>query len=325
MIELLRLSQIYAPIIAMHAPIDLRRTQHAMWLAEELNFSRAAARASLSPTAFSRSIQMLEKALGLQLFERGTRHVEVTAAGAQWLTQARSVLTSAGNLSALASELSQGDGGELRIGATPLALDCGLSDALLALRQRRPRLQLYVDSGQWLRMRGQLLADQIELFVGYPGTSSDQQDCVVLPLIDQPVSVFANACHPLAAQGQCTFQQILTYPWACVQLAPSIRSDLEALAYGSTSPLVLETDNQALLRSTMMQSDTLLLTWPQWLKEDLACGRVVDIGARVNPRPPAALQQLSCAVVHRIARGLSPAAQQLIQMLGSVNYPDKQD
>ena len=301
----------------MNALIDLRRAQHAVWLAQELNFARAAARACLSPTAFSRSIQALEASLGLQLFERGTRHVAVTAVGAQWLDQAQATLALAGNLSALAADLVQGDGGELCIGASPLAVDSGVVDAVLALRQRRPRLKLQVESGQWHRLREKLLADQIELFVGYPGSPADQLDCTVLALPDQPLSVFARSEHPLAAQVHCTFAQLLAYPWACVQMAPPTRAGVQALVQGAPLPLVLETDNQTLLRSLMLQSDTLLLTWPQWLQQDMAQGRVVDVGARLTPQPPLALRRTACAVVHRNDRSLSPAAQQLVQLLVS--------
>lgn len=293
----------------------MRRTQHAVWLAEELNFSRAAVRACLSPTAFSRSIQALEAALGLQLFERGTRHVAVTAVGAQWLAQAQATLALAGNLSALAADLAQGDGGELHIGASPMAIDSGVVDALLALRLRRPRLQLQVESGQWHRLREKLLSGQIELFVGYPGTPSDQLDCHVLPLADQHVSVFARADHPLALQAHCTFQALLAYPWACVQLGAPTRAGLQAAMQASHLPLVLETDSQTLLRSAMLQSDTLLLTWPQWLQSDLASARVVDLGPRLRPQLPPGLHKLPCAVVHRSHRGLSPAARQLVQLL----------
>ena len=304
-----------AIIYAMNTPIDLRRTQHAVWLAQELSFSRAAQRAHLAQTAFSRSIQALEASLGLQLFDRSTRHVVVTAVGVQWLAQAQAALSQADNLSALAADLAQGDGGELCIGASPLAIDCGVVEALLALRQRRPRLQLQVESGQWQRLREKLLSGQIELFVGYPGTVSDQLHCSVLPLADQPVSVFARAGHPLTQLPQCSPRQLLAYPWAGVQFGAPIRAGLQAILQSSDLPLVLETDSQTLLRSAMLQSDTLLLTWSQWLQADLASARVVDLCPRLHPWPPKELLKLPCAVVHRNDRGLSPAARQLVQLL----------
>lgn len=50
----------------MRASINLKHLRHLELLAEELNFSRAAERANLSQTAFSRSIQALETEFGLR-------------------------------------------------------------------------------------------------------------------------------------------------------------------------------------------------------------------------------------------------------------------
>ncbi|MGH8440901.1 MAG: helix-turn-helix domain-containing protein [Pseudomonas sp.] len=65
----------------MTESIDLKRIRHTVLLSEELHFSRAAERANLSQTAFSRSIQSLEADLGVRLFDRDTRSVMLTAAG----------------------------------------------------------------------------------------------------------------------------------------------------------------------------------------------------------------------------------------------------
>ena len=54
----------------MSSLIDLLRLTHMVLLSEELHFSRAAKRAHLSQTAFSRSIQSLENDLQLRLFDR---------------------------------------------------------------------------------------------------------------------------------------------------------------------------------------------------------------------------------------------------------------
>lgn len=299
----------------MNALIDLRKAQHAIWLSEELSFSRAARRAHLSQTAFSRSIQTLEAALGLQLFDRGTRHVAVTAAGAQWLANASTAVAQAKHLAAVAHDLAGGDGGELRIGATPLSVDTGVAEALAALRARRPRLRVRVESGPWNRLHDMLHGDQLELYVGYPGSAADQQGYRVRPLKSQPTSVFARASHPLLGQAQIAPRQLLAYPWACVQMPGPTRAALRQLALGAELPLTLETENQALLRNAVLQTDTLLLTWPHWLRDDLERGRVVDLGGRLHPVPPAHLLALSCAVVWREDRNLSPAAQQLMLIL----------
>jgi len=114
-------------------------------------------------------------------------------------------------------------------------------------------------------------------------------------------------------------EQLLAYPWACVQMPSSLHAGLRQLAQGLELPLTLETDNQTLLRHAVLHTDTVLLTWPQWLREDLAAGRVLDIGERLVPPPALAMRQLACAAVHRSDRSPSPAARQLLAGLGLID------
>ncbi|MEI8352823.1 MAG: LysR family transcriptional regulator [bacterium] len=60
---------------------DMRRLRHALALAEHRNFARAATALHITQPALSRSIQSLEDALGVHLFDRNPRDVEPTAFG----------------------------------------------------------------------------------------------------------------------------------------------------------------------------------------------------------------------------------------------------
>ncbi|HCC56635.1 MAG TPA: hypothetical protein DEQ47_05130 [Solibacterales bacterium] len=62
-------------------------------LAEELHFSRAARRLGLAQPNLSQQIRSLENALGLQLLNRTTTHVALTAAGQAFLPDARRLVT----------------------------------------------------------------------------------------------------------------------------------------------------------------------------------------------------------------------------------------
>jgi DNA-binding transcriptional LysR family regulator len=68
---------------------DVPRLRAFLVLAEELHFSRAAARVHLSQPALSQQIATLEKELGAKLFQRSTRRVQLTAAGAHFLAGVR--------------------------------------------------------------------------------------------------------------------------------------------------------------------------------------------------------------------------------------------
>ncbi|MCD9145958.1 LysR substrate-binding domain-containing protein [Streptomyces albireticuli] len=72
--------------------VSTRRLRCFLALAEELSFTRAAVRVGLAQQALSLQIRKLEEGLGVRLFERTTRQVSLTAAGAALLPEARRVV-----------------------------------------------------------------------------------------------------------------------------------------------------------------------------------------------------------------------------------------
>jgi DNA-binding transcriptional LysR family regulator len=75
--------------------VELRQLSYFVAVAEELHFGRAAARLHLAGPSLSQQISNLERELGTQLLIRDRRHVELTPAGTQFLTDAREVLAAA--------------------------------------------------------------------------------------------------------------------------------------------------------------------------------------------------------------------------------------
>ena len=76
----------------MSAPVELRQLRYFVAVAEELHFARAAERLHMSQSPLSRAIRELERDLGVVLFTRTTRRVELTTAGAVLLDRARPAL-----------------------------------------------------------------------------------------------------------------------------------------------------------------------------------------------------------------------------------------
>ena len=72
--------------------MELRQLRYLVALAEELNFTRAAAREHVAQPALSQQIRRLEDEVGLALVERTTRYVALTDAGEVLVVRARRVL-----------------------------------------------------------------------------------------------------------------------------------------------------------------------------------------------------------------------------------------
>ena len=72
--------------------MELRQLRTFITLAEELHFGRAAAREHVAQSALSQQLQRLERELGMLLLERTTHQVRLSAAGAAFLLEARSIL-----------------------------------------------------------------------------------------------------------------------------------------------------------------------------------------------------------------------------------------
>jgi DNA-binding transcriptional LysR family regulator len=302
----------------MNAELELKRLRHLVLLGEELSFTRAAARASLSQTAFSRSIQALEAEFGVRVFDRDTRTVRVTAAGRRVLERARDLLARARDLAHEIDGIAHADGGDLSFGASLMAIDGVLGGVLPALREQSPRLTLRVEVGQWQLLRQHLQQERIELFVGYPGPLAQDPNFAVTPLARHAASIFCRADHPLASVRHPAPSQVPTFPWAFIQLPDALAVRLRAL-FGvhqqAPLPMALSCDNQTLLREAMLTSDTLLFTWSSWLQDDVRAGTVVDIGRRLRPVLPGDLMGLECAIVQLAGRTASPGAQRLMALL----------
>jgi LysR family cyn operon transcriptional activator len=116
---------------------------------------RAAARLHLSQPAVSRQIQTLESDLGVPLFDRIGRRVQLTSEGEDLLRRGRHLLAEAESFTARAGALKKGDTGILRVGATPMVIESTLAGFVTSFRQRYPgvEVQLVEEGGTTLSGR----------------------------------------------------------------------------------------------------------------------------------------------------------------------------
>jgi LysR family hydrogen peroxide-inducible transcriptional activator len=175
---------------------SIRQLEYAVALADELHFGRAARKSAITQPALSTQIRELEELLGLQLFERGSRRVLLTPAGARVLEKAREALRAIDELVERAKGEAEPLVGELRLGVIPTVAPYLLPPLLPTVRRLHPRLRLLLREEQTARLLEQLVAGTLDVvLLALPVEGAELAEH---PLLDEPFWFVARADHPLA-------------------------------------------------------------------------------------------------------------------------------
>jgi LysR family cyn operon transcriptional activator len=124
------------------AKMNFRHLRTFVAIAEAGGIHRAVARLNLSQPAASRQIHALEAELGVPLFDRVGRRVQLTSEGEDLLRRSRRLLADVQSLTERAGALKKGETGTLRVGATPMVIENTLSAFLVRYRHRHPGVEV---------------------------------------------------------------------------------------------------------------------------------------------------------------------------------------
>ena len=124
--------------------MELRQLQYFLAVAEELNFGRAAARLQIAQPPLSRQIRAFEQELGVELFRRTKRRVELTEAGRVFLEEARQILSQVEQGVRVAQRASRGEIGRLVVGFEGSSTYDVIPVSLKVYRERFPEVDLVV-------------------------------------------------------------------------------------------------------------------------------------------------------------------------------------
>jgi DNA-binding transcriptional LysR family regulator len=127
--------------------MELRHLRYFVAVAEELHFRRAAERLHVAQPAVSEQVRKLEQELGVRLFDRNQRRVDLTDAGAALLPEARLVLRQAQVAQQAARGAQDRKTLRLRLGYVADALPGAVPRALRCLATGRPQVQTSLETG----------------------------------------------------------------------------------------------------------------------------------------------------------------------------------
>ncbi len=175
--------------------MELRQLSYFVAVAESLHFGQAAERLQITQPALSKQISGLERELGIQLFKRTKRTVELTYAGTLFLDQARQILRQVTTAIQLARRTACGDVGLLTIGFTETATHTVLPQLVRQFRQVYPDVQIVMKD---MSTEAQVVAlndGKIDLAFLHPPI--DDRGLQTSPLFEETFVAVIPVGHPL--------------------------------------------------------------------------------------------------------------------------------
>jgi LysR family transcriptional regulator, transcription activator of glutamate synthase operon len=208
--------------------MDLRQLRYLVALAEELNFTRAAANEHIAQPALSQQIRRLEDELGLALVERTTRHVSLTEAGGLLVVRARRILA---ELEAAQAELEAVRGvdvGHVTIGAMHTMGPVDLSLALATFHERHPNVGLTVREASSEEMAEMLRVDELDLAFLSVTERVESHGLGLHQLVSEELVVLLPPDHALAAKRQVRMADLAEQPFISFRAGARLRELLFA-------------------------------------------------------------------------------------------------
>ncbi|MDR4534217.1 LysR family transcriptional regulator [Glutamicibacter sp. PS] len=188
--------------------MELQQMRYVVAVAEERNFTRAAQRCHVVQSALSHQIKALERELGVPLFVRNSRRVELTSAGEQFVASARASLSAAERAVADATGVSGELRGELRLGLIPTVNALNVPATLGDFHRKHPAVSIKLVSGSSDNFMAAIAEGHLDLAVlGLP-ESVTPRGVQTTALAREALVAVLSAEHRLAPQPRVSLEEL---------------------------------------------------------------------------------------------------------------------
>lgn len=198
---------------------------------QNLNITEAAESLYTSQPGISKQVRLLERELGVNIFERNGKHIKgLTPVGAQIIAMARELLIKAQSIKSIAEEQTSPNKGVLRIATTNTQARYMLPSVIEKFKAKYPDVSLHLHQGSPNQIYDALLAGEVDLAI----TTEAQylfDNAILLPCYLWNRSVIIPPTHPLAECVQqntpLTVEELSKYDLITYTFGFTGRSDLD--------------------------------------------------------------------------------------------------
>jgi len=290
--------------------MELRHLRYALAIAEERHFTRAAAKLGIAQPPLSQQIKVLEDELGVRLFHRLTRSVELTEAGVAFMPLAQAALQAADQAGEAARRAAKGEIGGISIGFTSSAsFNPRVPHIIGRFRESYPGLKITLEEKTTAKLLESLQSATLDVAFLRP-TLGETDGLVSRRLPDEDLWIALPARHRLAgvdtlalvelagdpfilyprANGRLLYDSIIA---ACRNAGFSPRIAQEAPQMASTVNLVAAGVGVALVPESLCRLHAQGVTYAR-IAGDGPKAQLVVSHLRSATVPPAVRNFMSC-------------------------------
>jgi len=186
--------------------MEMHQLEYVLAVAKYNGFTRAAAEINISQSSLSQQISKLENELGINLFTRTTRSVQLTPAGEEFLTYAKRIISHVNEAQRSIHEYVSFEKGHLTLGIIPIIGHYRLPNLMASFQKKFPRVTLKIKENQCGELLDMLHSSKIDAaFVLHDTPNSQFQ---LYPLVTDQMVVVTNDRHYFATRKSVGIKEL---------------------------------------------------------------------------------------------------------------------
>ena len=294
--------------------MDLKLLGSFVAVAEARNFTKASLALNVTQPALSRQIQKLENDLGVSLFVRARRRINLTEQGSLLLEQARKILATIEETEAALRTGASGPAGTLSLGISPAAGHMLIPLLLERAARLFPKLRIHVVEGFTATIHDRLVEARLDM--GVLHDPEDRKRLHVTPLLTEPLLVVGPPGSAPRRRKPGDIGVLATLPLVLPSRPNALRLHIEQMAASSGVALNVraQVDSVGITKTLVQRGFGYTILSYELVHQEIARGEVDVIPVRdtrferrvviARPliKPETGLQQAAAALIRELAR-----------------------
>lgn len=267
-----------------HGWMELQQLRYVVAIAEEASFTRAAERCFVVQSSLSHQVKALERELGVDLFARTSRRVELTPAGAAFLAPARAALAAVDRAASDAAAAAGRVVGSLTIGVIPTVTAIDVPAVVHSFCAAYPEVRVSLRDGGSDTFMTAIRDGELDIAILGLGDASTPSGVASRVLSRRPLAAAIGPRHPLAHRTRLNLSDLAEHAFVDFPAGSPGRaqSDDAFEAAGAARQVMFEARSLSLILGLVREGVAVALLDPGVLPDDASLRSVPVRGAPVR-------------------------------------------